>query len=76
MKLLSKNLLLEYGFTESEVKSNKINQVMTRNNFDIIIKDGKTFHHSDMGVDYLLKDIAALRKLYKEIKSEELKPVK
>lgn len=76
MKLLSKNLLMEYGFTVNKTKANNINEVMTRNNFDIIIKDGVSFYYSNMGTDLPLKDIAALRKLYKELKSEELKPVK
>lgn len=76
MKLLSKNLLLEYGFTESKTKATNVNEVMTRNNVDIIIKNGVSFYYSDMGNDYPLKDIAALRKLYKELKSEDLKPVK
>lgn len=76
MKLLSKNLLKEYGFVESEVKSNKINQIMTRNDFDIVIKDGISFHHLNNGITYPLKDIATLRKLYKEIMCEELKPIK
>lgn len=76
MKLLSKNLLMEYGFAESKVKTNNINEVMTRNEVDIIIKDGVSFFYSKMGTDYPLKDIAALRKLYKELKSEDLRPVK
>jgi hypothetical protein len=76
MKLLSKNLLMEYGFAESKGKTNNVNEVMTRNNVDIVIKDGGSFYYSNMGIDYPLKDIASLRKLYKELKSEDLKPVK
>jgi hypothetical protein len=74
MKLLSKNLLVEYGFTECRDKSNNITEVMTRNEVDINIKDGVSFYYSNMNVMYPLKDIAALRKLYKELKSEELRP--
>ena len=75
MKLLSKNLLMEYGFTENKVKANNINEVMTRNEVDIVIKDGRSFYCSNMGIEYPLKDIAGLRKLYKELRSEDLKPV-
>lgn len=67
---------MEYGFAESKVKTNNVNEVMTRNNVDIVIKDGGSFYYSNMGIDYPLKDIASLRKLYKELKSEDLKPVK
>lgn len=75
MKLLSKNLLVEYGFTESKVKTNNAIEIMSRNEVDIVIKDGGSFYCSNSGVDYPLKDIAGLRKLYKELKSEDLKPV-
>ena len=75
MKLLSKNLLTEYGFAKNKVKTNTINEVMTRNEVDIIIKDDYSFYFSNNGVNLPIKDIASLRKLYKELKSEELKPV-
>lgn len=75
MKLLSKNLLSEYGFSKNKVKTNTSSEVMTRNEVDIIIKDDYSFYFSNNGVHLPIKDIASLRKLYKELKSEELKPV-
>lgn len=76
MKLLSKDLLREYGFSENTGKSSDQIEVMTKDQFDIIIRDGSSFYYSNFGIDYPLNDIAALRKLYKEVRSVELKPVK
>jgi hypothetical protein len=75
MKLLSKDLLLEYGFTEDNTKAKHNTTVMTRDNLDIVIKDDGAIYYSNMGFDYPLKDMAALRKLYKEVRSQELKPI-
>jgi hypothetical protein len=75
MKLLSKDLLLEYGFIEDKNKAKNNTTVMTRDNLDIVIKDDGAICYSNMGFDYPLKDMAALRKLYKEVKSQELKPI-
>ena len=75
MKLLSKDLLLEYGFTEDNSKVKHKTTVMTRDNLDIVIKDDGSIYYSNMGFDYPLKDIASLRKLYKEVRSQELKPI-
>lgn len=75
MKLLSEDLLKEYGFTEKPHISNRvIIKVMTRDNIDITIKEDGIYY-TNLGFDYPLRDTAALRKLYKEIKSEDLKPV-
>ncbi len=74
MKLLSEDLLKEYGFIENPLKSNRIIKVMTRDDFDIVIRaDG--IYYSNMGIDYPLKDIAALRKLYKENRKQDLKTI-
>lgn len=73
MKLLTKELLKEYGFTEDKIRSNSIITVMTRDTVDIIVKHGECYY-SAMGVDHLLRDTASLRKLYKELKGEMLKP--
>lgn len=74
MKLLTKDLLKEYGFTENKTRSNSIITVMTRDAIDIIIKHGECYY-SNMGVDHPLRDTASLRKLYKELKGEKLKPI-
>ena len=74
MKLLSEDLLSEYGFLENKEKTTSSIKVFTKNNLDIILKDDNTFYYSIMAFDYPLRDTAALRKLYKEVRSEELKP--
>jgi hypothetical protein len=73
MKLLTKDLLIEYGFTENKIRSNSLITVMSRGTVDVIIKHGECYY-SAMGVDLPLRDMAALRKLYKLLKGEELKP--
>ncbi|PBQ30471.1 hypothetical protein CNR22_01375 [Sphingobacteriaceae bacterium] len=73
MKLLSKDVLQEYGFSENIQKTNSWIEVMSRDNVDIVIKEGN-FYYSNLGIDYPLKDLAALRKFYKEIKNQDLKP--
>lgn len=73
MKLLSKDLLQEYGFTENIVKTNAWIEVMTRDDLDIVIKEGR-FFYSNLGIDYPLKDLAGLRKFCKELRNQDLKP--
>lgn len=74
MKLLTEDLLKEYGFNEKPHIPNRIIlKVMTRDNIDIVIKEDGIYY-SNKGLNYPLKDTAALRKLYKEIKNEDLKP--
>jgi hypothetical protein len=60
-------LLLEYGFVPDKLKSNKLLKVLSRDKGEIVIKDGN-FFYSNMGFDYPIKDIAALKKLHKELK--------
>ncbi len=72
MKILTEDLLRDYGFMDSPAKSSTKVKVMTRNEFDVHIKfDG--IYYVNLGFDYPLRDTAALRKLYKEVKKEELK---
>ncbi len=75
MKLLSEDLLKEYGFTEKPHVANRvIIKVMTRDNFDVVIKEDGIYY-SNVGIDYPLRDSATLRKLYKENKNVDLKPL-
>lgn len=75
MKLLNEDLLKEYGFTEKPHVANRhIIKIMTRDNIDIVIKDDGIYY-SNLGFDYPVRDTAGLRKLYKELKSQELKPL-
>ena len=72
MKILTEDLLREYGFMDNPSKSSTRIKVMSRNEFDVSIKlDG--IYYTNLGFDYPLRDTAALRKLYKEVKNEELK---
>ena len=75
MKLLSEDLLKEYGFTEKpHITARNVIKVMTRDNFDVIIREDGIYY-SNVGIDYPLRDTAALRKLYKENKNMDLKPL-
>ena len=75
MKLLSEDLLKEYGFVEKPHIANRvIIKVMTRDNFDIVIREDGIYY-TNLGIDYPLRDTAALRKLYKENKNMDLKPL-
>lgn len=75
MKLLSEDLLKEYGFAEKPHEpAKKVVKVMTRDNFDVVIRDDGIYY-SNLGIDYPLRDTAALRKLYKENKKVDLKPL-
>ncbi|MDF2449460.1 MAG: hypothetical protein K0R26_1964 [Bacteroidota bacterium] len=75
MKLLSEDLLKEYGFIEKPHVANRhIIKIMTRDGIDIMIKDDGIYYNN-LGFDYPLRDTAALRKLYKEIKNKDLKPL-
>lgn len=75
MKLLSEDLLKEFGFVENPTKKiiNAL-KVMTRDNIDIVIKEDGIYYFN-MGFDYPLKDTAALKRLYKELRSEDLKTI-
>ena len=75
MKLLSKDLLIEFGFIENNEKIKSDCIVMTRDKMDIVINDNGSIYYSNMGFDYPLRDTASLKKIYKEVKSEELKPL-
>ena len=60
MKLLSEDLLKEYGFTEKPHTANRvIIKVMTRDNIDIVIKEDGIYY-TNLGFDYPLKDTAGL----------------
>jgi len=64
-----------YGFFDDVTKSNVLVEVMTREGFDILIKENGLFFYTNLGIDYPLKDLTTLRKFFKEVKSKELIPV-
>ena len=72
MKLLSKDILREYGFAADVTKSNVMVEVMTRDGFDILIKENGLFFYSNFGIDYPLKDLTTLRRVFKEVKGKDL----
>jgi hypothetical protein len=48
---------------------------MSKDGFDVVIKmDG--FFYINLGLSYPLKDTASLKKLFKEVKSKDLIPIK
>lgn len=73
MKLLCKEVLLEYGFTITKINALDDSIIMTKDNLDLVIKYGNSVYYENMGFDYPLKDLSALKKLYKEVRSSELK---
>lgn len=75
MKLLCEQLLSEYGFFENKEKTTRFVKTYTRDRMDISLKEDGSYYYSNMGFDYPLKDLAGLRKLYKELRREELKPL-
>lgn len=72
-ELITKEILEEYGFKISEAKSKDRISVFIKNKIDIILFDGGSVYYSNMGFDYILKDESDLKKLYEELRREELK---
>ncbi len=71
MKLIYKELLLEYGFFENNKNSNNKNIIISKKKMDIILKND-TFCCFFQGKQIELKNLTQLRKLYKEINGELL----
>lgn len=74
MKALTLSTLNQFGFTEDTMKSNHIIKVFSKDKFEIVLK-GNSFYYTNMGIDYPLADVTTLKKLYKENRSTELKPL-
>lgn len=68
---LSREVLLEYGFSINNRMSDLRREVMTKDWLDIVIEDGNCYY-SNLGINYPLKDLAGLMKFYKEVTSREL----
>lgn len=69
---LNKALLSTLGFKKNELRSKERLTVMTKNNFELVIVDDGTVLYTQAGFDHPIKDLAALQKLYKEVKREDL----
>jgi hypothetical protein len=74
MKSLSTSTLNQFGFIEDIMKSNHIIKVFSKDKFEIVLK-GNSFYYTNMGIDYPLDDVTALKKLYKENRKTDLKPL-
>ena len=71
-KVVNKDLLAEYGFEQIEEKTKDLLTVMAKDAFEVVVTaDGAVFY-SNMGFDYPLKDLATLKKVYKEVRRKEL----
>ncbi|MBL7921348.1 MAG: hypothetical protein JNJ40_13610 [Bacteroidia bacterium] len=73
--LINSNLLATYGFKINEKKSKERITVFYRDKFEVVLVDDGSLFYSNLGFDYPLKNLAALKKLYKEVRREELKPI-
>lgn len=71
-KVVDKNLLTEYGFKQIEEKTKEFLTVMAKDTFEVIVTAEGAVFYSNMGFDYPLKDLATLKKVYKEVKRKEL----
>lgn len=69
---INKQILEEYGFRKLESKSKDRITVYSRNKVEIVISDSGEVYYSNMGFDYPLENLAALKKLYKELRRIEL----
>lgn len=72
MKLINREILLEYGFIPSNTDSKNGDVIMSKDKIDIVIKSDTSVWYSNMGFDYPLRDLTALKKLYKEIRNKDL----
>lgn len=75
-KGINNDILESYGFKKVEAKSKDRIQVFTKSKIDIILSDDGSVYYSNMGFDYILKTEADLKKLYKELRREELTKLK
>jgi hypothetical protein len=73
--LINTELLFKYGFKINEKKSKDRLTIFYRDKFEVVLVDDGSLFYSNLGFDYPLKNLAALTKLYKEVRREELKPI-
>lgn len=69
---LTKEILDEYGFKIIEGKTKDRITVFTKDKVEIVVVDDGTVMYSNMGFDYPLPDLPALKKLFKELRRTEL----
>lgn len=70
--LLTKDILSDYGFKINDFKSKDRLTIMSKDGFELVIVDDGSVFYSNLGFDYPLKDLAALKKFYKEVRREDL----
>lgn len=71
MNSLSTDILSDFGFVRNQARSTALGEVFSRGRFHVIFKDGG-FFYSNLGIDYPLKDPDTLRRLFREVTSQEL----
>jgi hypothetical protein len=69
---LTKEILEEYGFKIIEAKTKDRITVFTKDKVEIVVVDDGSVFYSNMGFDYPLNDLPALKKLFKELRRTEL----
>ncbi|MBA3681107.1 MAG: hypothetical protein H0W73_08065 [Bacteroidetes bacterium] len=72
--LINSDVLLKYGFKINEKKSKDRLTIFYKDKFEVVLVDDGSLFYSNLGFEYPLKDVAALKKLYKEVRREELLP--
>lgn len=75
MKLLCKIVLEEYGFNELPENIGP-DVIMAKDNFKLTLNADGTCYYSNLGINYPVKDLTGLKKLYKEVKGVELQEIK
>lgn len=75
MKLICKTVLIEYGFSELPENIDP-DVIMIKDEFKLTLKPDGSCQYSNLGIHYVIKDLSGLKKLYKEVKKEELNPMK
>lgn len=74
MKLLCKIVLEEHGFTQLPENAGP-DIIMSKDNFNPTLHPNGTCSYSNLGIIYPVKDLAGLKKLYKEVKGQGLQEV-
>jgi hypothetical protein len=75
MKLLCKIVLEEYGFTQLHENAGQ-ETIMSKGSFKLSLNPDGTCTYFNLGIAYPVKDLTGLKKLFKEVRGQELKEVK
>jgi NACalpha-BTF3-like transcription factor len=70
--LLNIEILTQLGFKVYNTKATERVIIMKKDEFEIVILDDNSIFYSNLGFYYPIKDLDALKKLYKEARREDL----